>query len=289
MIGYERARDSAARARILIDALPAEPGYAVDVGAGSGWLTEALTAAGWTVDAIEADPDRAEAIRARVPAASVLTELVAGGDLPNRCRGADAVFALSVLHHLDDPRHAALRLLEVAPLVVVETPHPIEAAAPDVAGGPACAVLHDLLANRRPHVLGYSPSAYAAAHRPLFAWDRRLTVGTVTTGAGWTSQQWDDVGARAAAAIGVELYPGSLNLELDQPWDPPAALHASTEAGPVALTEVTINRRPAWAAIFPESDRGPLHVEVLAAERLRDTLALDDGHRVFLRQTPPTP
>jgi precorrin-6B methylase 2 len=85
-----------------------------DVGAGSGFVSEALLAAGAGVFAIDREPGMLEQLRARLGggAAARLATLEGSGDaLPLPDMSVDAVFANMYLHHADDP---ALAIREMA-------------------------------------------------------------------------------------------------------------------------------------------------------------------------------
>ena len=91
-----------------------------------------------------------------------------------------------------------------------------------------------------------------------------------------------------AAKTGVRLYPGSLNVELDDDWH--AGIHRlrlEPPEYPIGLSIVPCNIQGLDAFILrtDKNDRGdgdhaPNVVEVAAAVRLRDALDLEDGDRV---------
>ncbi len=112
--------------------------------------------------------------------------------------------------------------------------------------------------------------------------------GAVQTGQGLLAprmRQRADVYTRLA---GTALYPGSLNVLLDCAWTLPAdrlRLEPAELGVGVNLVPCRIFDRPAF--IFRTDDHESWveqHrlVEVLAAVRLRDVYALDDGDRVAI-------
>lgn len=282
---YDTARATARRAAMIEAALPAA-GHAVEIGPGSGWLIGLLLERGWTVTAYEAAEEAAHRLADTYPDAEVVAERVPATRWAALAAGADAFFALSVLHHLEDPRTALCGVLEAAPgFLCLEVPARTEATRPEIIGGAYNAVLADLVANRRPSILGWNPSAYAPGHlRPLCVWDDRLAVGTVTAGNGWTSTEWAAVGSTVAAALDEpQLAAGSLNLELDRPLPDPSA-YVRTLEGTVGALPVTVAGVDGWALTMPKSDRGPLFTEVVSPVRFRDPpTSLVDGDRVAVR------
>lgn len=268
------------RAEAIVRTLPPTPGRAVDLGAGSGWLTELLVKLGWEVTAVEKNPATAQQIARRAPEATVILDEPAGHDLEPLISRADAIFALSFLHHLKDPRAALTAILGTSALVVVETPARSEAQNPKIYGGAQVAVLHDLITARRPHVIAWSQSAFDPAYRALCAWDPNLRAGTVVSGHGHTTREWNQVGAHLETEFGP-LHPGSLNLELDEPLDYEQTIR--TPAGPVQAVPVLAGGHPAVAVRMPASDRGDLFTELVASSRLRTELSLDDSSILPLR------
>lgn len=280
---YDRLRDTTRRAELIRRALPPEPGSAVEFGPGTGWLISLLLAEGWDVTAYEADPNRAHDLERQYPAAKIEARAVRSVELGPLSEPHDAAFALSVLHHLEDPRTGLYGLLEASPLVVVETPSRAEADNPNIAGGPDLVILEDLVIHNRPEILGWSPSAFQpGALRALCAFDTRLLVGTVTSGAGWSTKQWPDVGQKIAETLREPLVTGTLNLELSRPLYSPG-LPVPTRFGDVMVNRVSVAGLEAWALTMPDSDRGPLFTEIAASFPLRQTLGLSDGDRLPVR------
>lgn len=280
---YDRLRDTARRAELIRRALPPEPGSAVEFGPGTGWLISLLLSEGWDVTAYEADETRADQLQASYPAATVHARAVRSVELGMLSASHDAAFALSVLHHLEDNRTGLYRLLEASQLVVVETPSRAEADNPKIAGGADLVILEDLIIHNRPEILGWSPSAFQpGAFRALCAFDSRLLVGTVTSGAGWSTKQWPHVGQKIAETIGEPLMTGTLNLELSRPLHSPG-LPVPTRFGNARIHPVSVAGLDAWALAMPDSDRGDLFTEIAATVHLRETLDLVDGDRLPVR------
>jgi C_GCAxxG_C_C family probable redox protein len=90
---------------------------AVDVGAGTGFVTEALLAAGLEVFAVDAAPEMLAQLRATFAAhvaAGRLTVLQAGAErLPLPLASADAIFANMLLHHAGDPAASIVQMARV--------------------------------------------------------------------------------------------------------------------------------------------------------------------------------
>lgn len=87
--------------------LPSTPGRALDLGAGNGILSYALSQAGWDVTAIEPDPSDfigAGAIRKMATETGADIEVIEafGEDLPLETANYDVVMARQVLHHAND-------------------------------------------------------------------------------------------------------------------------------------------------------------------------------------------
>lgn len=105
----------AVRDRAIAAAGAAPGGIAADIGAGSGFLTEALLAAGLRVVAVDRSERMLEALRKRLGAPAGL-ELRRGdaGALPLESGSCDAVFANMYVHHVERPAGA---LAEMARLL----------------------------------------------------------------------------------------------------------------------------------------------------------------------------
>ena len=101
-----RYRDSAEYAEVR-RMLPAQPGRALDLGAGNGILSWALATDGWAVTAVEPDPSDlvgAGAIRtlAERTGESIAVIEAFGEAIPLEAAGFDLVVARQVLHHARD-------------------------------------------------------------------------------------------------------------------------------------------------------------------------------------------
>jgi CTP-dependent riboflavin kinase len=117
-----------------------------------------------------------------------------------------------------------------------------------------------------------------------------LLRGRVTGGTGDLAH-WMTIHADLyEAKTGVRLYPGSLNVVLDRPWHAQGqGVRLAPPAYGVGLSIVpcTIQGLDAFILRADKNDRGegdhPPHVlEVAAAVRLRDALALQDGDEVAI-------
>lgn len=118
--------------------------------------------------------------------------------------------------------------------------------------------------------------------------DRKRLRGFVTSGTGdlahWMTR-YADVFERAT---GVDLYPGSLNVMLDEPWtvqDAPLRLEPPEYGVAMSIMPCTINGVAAFILRTDKNNAGsgdhPLTVvEVAAATHLRTTLGVDDGDEV---------
>jgi HAD superfamily hydrolase (TIGR01549 family) len=128
-------------------------------------------------------------------------------------------------------------------------------------------------------------------------------AGLVTTGLGqgasFTQLEW--ARRQFIYALGIDPYPGTLNLNLAHPADLATWISLKTEAG-VLITPpdpawyqaraypVRVAERFPAAIILPEAPHYPAtQVEVLAAVPLRQALALSDGDLVSLQVARPLP
>lgn len=191
----------------------------VDVGAGSGLLTQALASAGHRVTAVEPDPQMLALVRSRVSG-----PVLVGGlpDLPLATGSVDAAVVNFVLNHVDDPRAGARELARVsAPGGVVlatiwgSSPPPqavmwsglLERAGAEQAPSPRLPADRDF--DRSPRGLAgiLTEAGLAVTHAGTEAWQWRvraedLWVGLTsvgTFGVAWRAQP-ADVRARVRAA-----------------------------------------------------------------------------------------
>jgi C_GCAxxG_C_C family probable redox protein len=96
-------------------ALTAGAMTAADLGAGTGFLTEALLAAGLSVAAVDQSPQMLAELRAKFAVSGRVTLLEGKAEaLPLPDASVDLVFANMFLHHVDDP---ALAIAEMARVV----------------------------------------------------------------------------------------------------------------------------------------------------------------------------
>ncbi len=112
---YQRSFASlcAAPVPFLLDALALSAGSEVlDVGCGTGSLTEAAAARGAVVTAVDAEPSMVEATAERVPAAR--TSVAALPALPFSGAAFDAVAANFVVNHVARPAEAVAELARLA-------------------------------------------------------------------------------------------------------------------------------------------------------------------------------
>lgn len=118
-------------------------------------------------------------------------------------------------------------------------------------------------------------------------------MGTVTSGIGDLAS-WMSRNERIySEATGVALYPGSLNVELSEPWLVPEGARrlepGDFDVGGVCMNIVpcSINGVPAFILRTDRNNAGtgnhpPTVVEIAAPVRLRDLLALRDGDEVII-------
>lgn len=104
----ERVRDKAVAAAGL-----ARGGLAADVGAGTGFLTEALLATGIRVVAIDESPAMLRELARKFAGSAVETRIAEGPTLPLSDASVDGAFANMVLHHVEDPRAAIREMARV--------------------------------------------------------------------------------------------------------------------------------------------------------------------------------
>jgi SAM-dependent methyltransferase len=281
---YDTANDTEHRRNLILMALPATPGRALDIGAGSGWLSHDLAELGWDVTAVEPGPFNRPDIT-HIDRRLTNTEL--NELLEERW---DLITGLNIVHHMNDPRAALMALYNRRPAtLILQIPDRIEAGNPKVAGNNYIDRLYDIAHSLEPSVLGWaSTNLDPRARRPVLAWDTDIIIGTVTAGNGHTTHQWPEVGAKVATELGLELTEGSLNLELERFWSSADELDvvAATQWGPILGREVTVAGVTAWALRMPDSDQGQRFTELVAEHNLRDLLGLNNGDRIPLRLEP---
>lgn len=282
---YDAFNDTEARLEAIRRALPPNPGRALDLGAGTGWLSQELAARGWEVIAVESN--KAAAKRCRARGVTVVNKtLTYAGLLELMAHPWDLIAAMNFLHHTNDPRAFITELLgSTINTVLMQTPDRIEHGNQAVAGSHYLAILYDLALARGPSVLDWFPTNLdARARRPILIWDAGIIIGTVVSGHGYSTTQWEEVGAVVAAELGLEAHTGTLNLELDKALDDEELTDlADTKWGMVRGVEVLAGGVPAWALRMPNSDRGPMFTELLSATHMREALELENGARVPLR------
>lgn len=99
------------RERALAVANLPEGSLALDVGAGSGFVSEALLAAGHRVMAVDASAAMVDELRRRFP--GVDARVGDAMSLPMADAGVEAVFANMCLHHVEEPAHALREMARV--------------------------------------------------------------------------------------------------------------------------------------------------------------------------------
>jgi ubiquinone/menaquinone biosynthesis C-methylase UbiE len=104
----ERVREAA------LDALGVEHGRrAADVGAGTGFMTEALLERGLTVVASDESPRMLAVLRERLGETRVDCRLSDGRSLPLETRSVDYAVANMYLHHVASPAHAIDEMVRI--------------------------------------------------------------------------------------------------------------------------------------------------------------------------------
>lgn len=86
---------------VILEALPASPGRALDVGCGTGALSRELARRGWKVTAIDRDPPSIEAARSDHGAADIHYLLADFLAYPFQAASFDAITCVAALHHMD--------------------------------------------------------------------------------------------------------------------------------------------------------------------------------------------
>lgn len=112
--------------------------------------------------------------------------------------------------------------------------------------------------------------------------------GRVTSGVGDLAKRMTEYAELYAATTGAVLYPGSLNVQLDEPWHVgDGAARVEPPECPVAFSIVpcTIGGFDAFIIRTDRNDRGegdhpPTIIEIAATLRLRDALNVEDGDEV---------
>jgi CTP-dependent riboflavin kinase len=114
--------------------------------------------------------------------------------------------------------------------------------------------------------------------------------GVVVSGEGDLSRWMDRYRSEYEEATGVSLFPGSLNVVLDEPWPlPPRTITISADrvGRLVHLVPASIEGHDCFIFRTDNAERaGPDDrrvLEVLAAVRLRDALGVDDGDSVEVK------
>lgn len=91
-----------------------QPGKtAADIGAGTGFMTEALLQNGLSVTAIDQSPAMLEYLRNKFPQAPLDCREVSGERLPVTDNSVDYVFANMFLHHAEDPFSAIMEMARI--------------------------------------------------------------------------------------------------------------------------------------------------------------------------------
>jgi ubiquinone/menaquinone biosynthesis C-methylase UbiE len=104
----ERVREAA------LDALAVEAGrHAADVGAGTGFMTEALLERGVAVVAIDESPQMLAVLRDKLGQTTVDCRVSDGESLPLDNASVDYAFANMYLHHVSSPAHAIREILRI--------------------------------------------------------------------------------------------------------------------------------------------------------------------------------
>jgi ubiquinone/menaquinone biosynthesis C-methylase UbiE len=99
-------------------------GLVADVGAGTGFITEALLDAGLRVIAVDQSPTMLEIMRGKFGGDRVAYRLGSAEHLPLETGEVEGVFACMFLHHVEDPAAAIQEMARVlkprGPLVIVD-------------------------------------------------------------------------------------------------------------------------------------------------------------------------
>ncbi len=91
-----------------------EGGVAADLGAGTGFITEALLARGLRVVAVDQSPAMLEALQRKFPSPErVDTRIGEAEDLPIDTASVDYVFANMYLHHVENPATAIYEMVRI--------------------------------------------------------------------------------------------------------------------------------------------------------------------------------
>jgi ubiquinone/menaquinone biosynthesis C-methylase UbiE len=97
-----------------LDALAVEPGRrAADVGAGTGFMTEALLERGLAVVALDESPRMLAVLQGKVGEARVDCRLCSGESLPLDTASVDYAVANMYLHHVDSPPEAIREIVRI--------------------------------------------------------------------------------------------------------------------------------------------------------------------------------
>ncbi len=123
----------------------------------------------------------------------------------------------------------------------------------------------------------------------------RLLKGKVTSGIGNFSYWMDKLQNQYHQKTGTKLFPGTLNVSLNQPYELPAnplRLEKEEYGGNVSVNIVPCNifGQPAFILRTDANEQGYGHhlktiIEIAAAIKLRDAFNLNDGDLVEIEIT----
>lgn len=115
----------------------------------------------------------------------------------------------------------------------------------------------------------------------------RQLRGTVRSGKGEHARWMRTYAEVYKKETGVDLVPGTLNIELHEPWHMPATARSFSAGVTILVARCTIGGIGAFVIRTEKNERGegdhPSNlVEVISDMRLRDALGLDDGDEIHL-------
>ncbi len=115
----------------------------------------------------------------------------------------------------------------------------------------------------------------------------RQVRGTVRTGKGEHAHWMQNYAEVYRAETGSEPFPGTLNLELEEPWRMPATARRFEAGVPILITRCRVETLESFVIRTEKNDRGegdhPQNlIEVISETRLREALGLNDGDEVVV-------
>ena len=195
----------------------------------------------------------------------------------------DAILALSVLHHFEDPLQGLEALRRRArKLLILEVPHPEEILT-KVASKHRLAEIYRAAREASEGVIVETPSTRQPDRflRSVFIIPP-LLVGRAEHGGGHHAKTQEKLGDLFEGALGYRPYPGSLNVRTDHPndlEDPHAIIRGDRRSYRLWPARIQGLEIPAHLMTFEKKPSRPI-LELLSPVRLRDHVDLSREIRI---------